>query len=296
MGEALSGAAGEAVSDGGRRIPRIEVRDVYFHYTAGLPVLKGVSLDLGPGATAVIGQNGAGKSTFARLLNGLLKPVSGEVRVGGVSTRGVTVATLARSVGLVFQNPSDQLFRNRVLDELTFGPLNLGVSREEAVLRARRALAEVGLEGRAERHPYDLGLAERKLVTVASVLTMQTPVVILDEPTIAQDRSAVRQLGEIILRLRDAGRMVLTISHDMDFVARYFRRLLVFKDGEVFADGDVASLFGQVEMLAEAGLAVPQITRLGQALGLSRTVLSAEEFAAVVSRQKRPPSTPMIQN
>src|SRR5690606_12626940 len=111
--------------------------------TPDVPVLKGISLDIGPGATAIIGQNGAGKSTFVRLLNGLLKPGQGEVLVNAVDTRASTVARLARTVGLVFQNPSDQLFKNRVLDEVMFGPLNLGVSAREAKDRAREALAQV---------------------------------------------------------------------------------------------------------------------------------------------------------
>ncbi|BAS26734.1 energy-coupling factor ABC transporter ATP-binding protein [Limnochorda pilosa] len=256
----------------------IEVRDLRFHYTPGVPVLKGITLDLRPGATAIVGQNGAGKSTFVRLLNGLLKPVEGEVRVGGVSTRETTVATLARTVGLVFQNPSDQLFKSRVLDEVMFGPLNLGVTADEARVRAREALAEVGLEGVEGRNPYDLGLAERKLVTVAGVLSMGTPVVILDEPTIAQDRAGVRQLGAIVERLRRAGRTVLTITHDMDFVARHFHRVLVFQEGRVLADGTAGEVFGQPELLSAAGLEAPQITRLGRELGLAETVLTSEAF------------------
>ncbi len=111
------------------RQPIVQARDVHFHYTPGRPVLKGITLDLGPGATAIVGQNGAGKSTFVRLLNGLLKPVEGQVLVAGVDTRQMTVAQLARTVGLVFQNPSDQLFKSRVLDEVMFGPLNLGLLR-----------------------------------------------------------------------------------------------------------------------------------------------------------------------
>ncbi|MBE3575826.1 MAG: ABC transporter ATP-binding protein, partial [Firmicutes bacterium] len=218
----------EAVAD-------IEVRDLYFQYTEGVPVLRGLNLRLGPGATAIIGQNGAGKSTFVRLLNGLLKPSGGAVLVNGVDTRSTTVAQLARTVGLVFQNPSDQLFKSRVWDEVLFGPLNLSVPPQEAVRRARAALRQVGLEGLAEQNPYDLGLAERKLVTVASVLAMQTDVVILDEPTIAQDQASVAELGRIVTELKESGRTVLTITHDMGFVARYFSRVLVFQRGQVLA-------------------------------------------------------------
>lgn len=256
----------------------VHVRGLRFHYTPYRPVLKGITLDLAPGATAIVGQNGAGKSTFVRLLNGLLKPVDGQVLVDGMDTRQVTVARLARTVGLVFQNPSDQLFKSRVIDEVMFGPLNLGFSEAEARERAQAALAELGLEGLEGRNPYDLGLAERKLVTVASVLAMGTPVVILDEPTIAQDQAGVRQLGAIVDRLREAGRTVITITHDMEFVARHFRRVLVFQDGQVLADAAAEEIFGQPELLAAAGLQAPQITRLGRKLGLPATILTVEAF------------------
>ena len=260
----------------------IQVRDVHFHYVPGRPVLKGITLDLAPGATAIVGQNGAGKSTFVRLLNGLLKPVAGQVLVDGVDTRQTTVARLARTVGLVFQNPSDQLFKSRVIDEVMFGPLNLGFSPAEARQRAEAALAELGLAGLEGRNPYDLGLAERKLVTVASVLAMGTRVVILDEPTIAQDQAGVRQLGAIVDRLAAAGRTVITITHDMEFVARHFQRVLVFQDGRVLADGPAAEIFGQPERLASAGLQAPQITRLGRELGLSSTILTVEAFVETI--------------
>lgn len=260
----------------------IQARAVHFHYTPEAPVLKGISLDIGPGATAIIGQNGAGKSTFVRLLNGLLKPVQGEIIVGGVDTRTTTVAQLAHTVGLVFQNPSDQLFKSRVIDEVMFGPLNLGASAAEAESQAREALAQVGLEGVESRNPYDLGLAERKLVTIASVLSMGTDVVILDEPTIAQDRDGVRRLGELVRTLTAQGRIVITITHDMDFVAEYFDRVLVFTDGQVLADCDAATVFAQLDILQQAAVEPPQVARLGQALGLPQTTLTVAHFVDYV--------------
>lgn len=271
--------------------PVVEARDVHFHYTPGAPVLNGITLALYAGATAIVGQNGAGKSTFVRMLNGLLKPATGDVFVNGVNTRETTVATLARTVGLVFQNPSDQLFKSRVFDEVMFGPLNVGVSVDEARHRAKEALAHVGLIGVKSSNPYDLGLAERKLVTIAGVLAMGTQVVIFDEPTIGQDRAGVRQLGGIIEFLRASGRTVLTITHDMDFVAHYFQRVLVFHDGGVLADANARDVFARPELLRTAALTSPQITRLGQELELEETVLTVEEFVeAVRSRDNCSPT------
>lgn len=263
-------------------LAEIIVRDLRFHYTPGVEVLRGITLTVTPGAVAIIGQNGAGKSTFVRLLNGLLKPTGGEVLVDGVSTRSTTVATMARKVGLVFQNPTDQLFKSRVLDEVMFGPLNLGLSPEEARRRAEAALERVGLTGVEQQNPYDLGLAERKLVTIAGVLAMDTPVVILDEPTIAQDVTGVRQIGEIVTWLQAQGRTVITITHDMDFVARYFQRVLVFQDGQVLADGTAQEIFSRPDLLRRAGLEPPPITLLGQGLGLPDPPLTVEAFVARV--------------
>lgn len=258
----------------------IKVNDLHFHYSPGLPVLKGLHLSIQPGTVAIVGQNGAGKSTFVRLLNGLLKPTQGEVLVEGVSTRSVSVANMARLVGLVFQNPADQLFKSNVLDEVMFGPLNLKVSQAEARDRAVAALRQVGLEAALDRNPYDLGLAERKLVTVASVVAMDTPVLILDEPTIAQDRAGVQQLGEIVTWLKEKGKTVITITHDMDFVARYFDRVLVFQGGHLLADGEAGEIFARPDLLQTAGLESPQITVLGRELGLSKPPLTVEGFVA----------------
>lgn len=256
----------------------ITAENLHFHYTPGVPVLRGINLTIHPGTVAIIGQNGAGKSTFVRLLNGLLKPVEGAVRVDGVDTRSVSVATMAKSVGLVFQNPGDQLFKSRVLDEVMFGPLNLKWPEEKARERALAALRQVGLEGTEERNPYDLGLAERKLITVAGILAMDTPVVVLDEPTIAQDRDGVLRLGEVVTSLREQGRTVITITHDMDFVARYFERVLVFQGGQVLLDDTAAAVFSRGDVLRAAGLEPPQITQLSLALGVTPPALTVEEF------------------
>jgi len=135
------------------------------------------------------------------------------------------------------------------------------------------------------RNPYDLGLAERKLVTIASVLAMGTSVIIPDEPTIAQDHAGVRRLGAIVDELAAAGRTVITITHDMNFVARHFRRVVVFGQGRVLADGDAASVFSRPDILHQTGLEAPQITRLAQALALGETPLTVEQFVVLVRRR-----------
>ncbi len=258
----------------------IRVQDVHFSYVAGEEVLRGVTLELRAGATAIIGENGAGKTTFVRLLNGLLRPTSGEVWVDDLRTADHTVAEMARKVGLVFQNPNDQIFKSNTLDEVMFGPRNLGVGEEEARARALAALERVGLGHAARRNPYDFGLADRKLIGIASVLAMDTEVVVLDEPTIGQDHRGVENIKGIVRDLADHGRLVVTITHDMDFVAEAFERTLVFRRGEVLADGPTREVFAQAELLAGAHLEPPHATVLGRAVGLARTVLTVDEFVA----------------
>ncbi len=256
---------------------RVSVENVHFHYRPGEPVLKGVSLDFEGQATAIIGQNGAGKSTLVRLINGLLKPASGEVRVGGWNTRDFSVAHLAQRVGLVFQNPNDQVFKSVVRDEVMFGPRNLGMPVDTALARSREALADVGLEGAMDANPYDLSLAERKLVSIASVVAMNTDVIIFDEPTIAQDYAGVQRIEALIEKLKARGKLVIAITHDMDFVADIFPRTVVMRRGEVIIDGPAREVFSRPDLLRDSFVEPPHATQLGQALGLSETVLSVNE-------------------
>lgn len=256
----------------------IHVDQVHFSYVPDEEVLHGISLTLTPGTVAIIGQNGAGKTTFVRLLNGLLKPTSGSVMVDDWNTKEYTVAKISRKVGLIFQNPNEQIFKSRVLDEVMFGPRNLGLSEREAKNRAEEALTKVGLLNAAAKHPYDLGLADRKLVSIASVLAMNPEVVIFDEPTIAQDHRGVEKIKKIIRDLQDDGKLVITITHDMDFVAETFARTIVFKQGTVALDGPTREVFSQPKVLEEAFVETPHITKLGNALHLPRTYLSVDEF------------------
>ena len=163
----------------------------------------------------------------------------------GEDMAGKTVAMLAEEVGYVFQNPDDQIFKYHVIDEVMFGPQNIGMSKEQAKNCAMEALKTVGLEALAEENPYDLELSQRKLVAIASVLAMDTKVLILDEPTIAQDWKGRRLLQKIIRTLQKQGKMVIAILHDMDFVAECFERVIVMAHGKVLADGRKEEVFAR---------------------------------------------------
>ena len=239
-----------------------QVKDLRFSYGKGREVLHGLNLALDHRPTAIIGQNGAGKTTLVRVLKGLLKPDSGEIRYQGENLETKTVAELASRVGYVFQNPDDQIFKYKVLEEVMFGPLNIGMSPQEAEASAHEALRMVGLDEKAGENPYDLELSERKMVAIASVLAMNTDVIILDEPTIAQSWNGREKIREIIQAKAAEGKLVIAILHDMDFVANSFARVIAMAHGEILADGAPAEVFRNHPVLEKAALAAPPLYEL----------------------------------
>ena len=255
---------------------RIEKLD--FSYLADIPVLEDLNMKLDQRPTAIIGQNGAGKTTLVKLLKGLLKPVSGSICFHGEDISGKTVAMLAGSVGYVFQNPDDQIFKYNVMDEVLFGPLNIGMDPEQAKKEAAWALELTGLSGKEKENPYDLELYERKMTAIASVLAMDTDVLILDEPTIAQDWKGRQIIGSIIRSLSGRGKLVIAILHDMDFVAENFERVIIMAHGQVLADGTAKEVFAQEEVLKKARLQKPYVMQLSEALGYEKSYLTVEEL------------------
>lgn len=247
-----------------------KIDQLSFSYAENIPILKDLNLTVNNRPTAIIGQNGAGKTTLVKLLKGLLKPVSGSIYYGGNNIAEKTVAMLAGEIGYVFQNPDDQIFKYHVMDEVMFGPLNIGITNERAREKAMQALATVGLQNLADENPYDLELSERKLVAIASVLAMDTAVLILDEPTIAQDYKGRTIIGSIIKKLSSEGRTVIAILHDMDFVAENFERIIVMAHGQILADGTKEEVFSRQDILRQAHIDQPYLTKLCTKLGYQK--------------------------
>ncbi|HEY8462924.1 MAG TPA: ABC transporter ATP-binding protein [Bacillota bacterium] len=256
----------------------IIIKDLRFSYRPQEEVLKGINLVFEHTATAILGQNGAGKTTLVKLLKGLLRPNSGVIYVNNHNICEISVARLAKTVGLVFQNPNDQIFKSTVVDEVMFGPLNIGQSVARALENSLKALELVGLLGHRRTHPYDLSLSQRKLVSIAAVIAMEPEIVIFDEPTIAQDYHGRERIKGIINDLKTQGKLVLTISHDLDFVAETFERTILLHEGQVIMDGATRRVFSFGELLNWAGLGLPHVTELGRALGCTQTFLTPEEF------------------
>ncbi|MGD0019241.1 MAG: ABC transporter ATP-binding protein [Candidatus Limnocylindrales bacterium] len=276
---ALGSTAGWTAS-----VPSIEFEVVSFAYPDGTRALEEVHLRIEPGeSVAIVGQNGSGKSTLVRHLNGLLRPTSGRVLLDGRDVRPIHVARLAGLVGLAFQNPDRQLFAGRVSAEVAFGPRNLGVRGRDLDERVRTALEEVGLAAEAASNPYDLGYSRRKLLALASVLAMRTPILVLDEPTTGQDARGVARVREVLARAAGEGRTVIAISHDMCFVAESFRRVVVMREGRIALDGAPNVVFGEAAWpeLRASYLEPPLPALAGARLGLGATPTDEALVAAL---------------
>ena len=266
----------------------IEVRDLYFTYPGGVEALRGISLKIESGEqVAIVGQNGAGKTTFVKHLNGLLQPTRGQILIGDWDTTKYSVAKLAKRVGYVFQNPDEQLFSKNVGTEVAFGPRNLGFSGDRVQALVKDALTLTELSDKTETNPYDLSATWRKMVAIASVVSMDTEIVIFDEPTTGQDAVNVARIAHVISELRKRGKTVITITHDIDFCAESFERVIAMSQGKILLDGKANDVLGQEEILATTYVDPPQLTRLGKRLGFKETVRNQEEFLAQLSARSR---------
>lgn len=251
---------------------------VHVYPEGAVRALDGVDLRVGPGErVALVGQNGSGKTTLVRHLNGLLRPTEGRVTVDGTDASRLTVAQLAARVGLTFQNPDRQIFAGSVRAEVEFGPRNLGRSGKELGSAVAAALEATGLAGEERTNPYDLGGARRKLLAIASVLAMRTPVLVLDEPTTGQDARGVERVRSIVDAAASEGRTVIAISHDMRFVAEAFERVVVMRAGRIELDGSPAEVFARPswEALRSTFLEPPLAATVGDRLGLGSTPTDA---------------------
>lgn len=249
--------------------PAIEIKNVSFTYPNGFEALKDLNFNIYQNElVAIIGQNGAGKSTLLKNLTGLLKPTEGDILVNGSNTKDITIAKLSTKLGFVLQNPDRQLFADTVREEIEFGPRNLKLSQEEIDARVEDALVLTGLKGHRDDFPPSLSAGEREKVVVASVVAMRPDIIILDEPTTGQDYRGCHQIMDIAKRFHEAGHTVIIVTHDMSLVAEYAKRTIVFCRGQVLLDDTTANVFSQPEVLKQAYVIPPQVTRAGVELSI----------------------------
>ncbi|MEO6942001.1 MAG: ABC transporter ATP-binding protein [Terrimesophilobacter sp.] len=242
----------------------IDVRDARYIYPTGHVVaLGGVDLQVEHGEIlGIIGQNGSGKTTLTKLFNGLLKPTSGKVIVNGVDTSAHTVQQMAAHVGYVFQNPNHQLFARSVQAELEFGPRNIGVPEDEIAERVADAVEFFGLTGVVGEHPYRVSFPIRKLVGIASIVTMHPAILIFDEPSTGQDHHTTKIINDLMRKLREQGTTVVCVSHDMPLLADVVERVVVMKDTMIIADASPREVFADKALMARTNLQAPQSTEI----------------------------------
>ena len=261
----------------------VHIENLVFRYGEAPAAVDGVSLDIAAGEfVALVGQNGCGKTTLAKHLNGLHVPTEGEVRVLGKSITDWTLPELGRRVGYVFQNPDHQIFANTVRDEVAFGARNYGFSEKEVGERVDGALAETGLSGRDLEDPFNLTRGERQQLAVASVLATDPEILVLDEPTTGLDYRGQVAILNLVRRLNESGRTVVMITHSMWVVAEYADRCVIMSGGRVVQDGDVRTCFSNPELLESLYLEAPEAVRLGYEFGL--VARSVKEIADSLER------------
>lgn len=253
MARAVSAAAGPGE-------PIFDLRDVGYKYAGRQSALDGVSLTIWPGErVALLGANGSGKSTLLKILDGVVGPTAGTIRALGRDVAAVAAGEdgfrFHREVGLVFQDPDIQLFSATVLDDVAFGPLQLGLSNEEVKERSDQALAEMGIAHLADRAPFELSGGEKKRAAIASVLSLRPDVVLLDEPTASLDPRTKWVLVDLIQRLAAAGRTLIVATHELDIVPLIANRVVVLSEqGRVVADGSPSAILADRDLLIRANL------------------------------------------
>lgn len=232
-------------------VPIIQIKNLSFSYPDGKLALEDINLTVNSNEKiALIGANGAGKSTLIYQLNGILRG-QGQISVSGLVLNQKNLAQIRAIVGVVFQNPDDQLFSPTVFEDVAYGPLYQGLNQETIETRVKQALSEVGLEGFSQRNPYHLSSGEKKRVAIASVLSMQPQILVFDEPTAGLDPRARRELMELQGRLSQT---MLIATHDLDLVRQLATRIILLNNGRVIADGSPNSILENQHLLFENGL------------------------------------------
>jgi energy-coupling factor transporter ATP-binding protein EcfA2 len=259
----------------------IVIDDIHYSYANNVEALKGVSLTIQNGEfIAIMGQNGAGKTTFIKHFNGLLKPSKGTVRVDGVETTKTSVAALARNVGFVFQNPDNQLFSETVEDEIGFALKNFGFEKETVEKRITWALELLSLAQYRKTSPFLLSGGERKRVALASVLAWDPETLVLDEPTIGQDHDQKEKLRQFVVQLQTQKKTVVMVTHDVEFVAECNPRVILMREGKIVADGIAKEILTNPQLLAESSIVLPQVAQVFSklsSLGLPKDIIDIYE-------------------
>ncbi|MEM2924239.1 MAG: ATP-binding cassette domain-containing protein [Methanocellales archaeon] len=242
----------------------IEAKNLSYIYPDGTKALEDINFKAGRGeCIALLGANGAGKSTLLKHFNGILKPTSGVVLIKGEPITKRNIIEVRKTIGLVFQDPDDQIFAPTVKQDVAFGPVNLGLSKEVIEHRVSEALKLVGLEGYENRVPHHLSGGEKKRVAIAGILAMEPQVLILDEPTAGLDPDGVKKIIKLLKDLNDKfGITIIVATHDVDTVPLFADRICILSKGRLILDGTPREVFSKSKVLEESSLDLPVVTKL----------------------------------
>lgn len=243
----------------------LEVNNLKYSYNDDYQALKGVNLKIERGEmVAILGKNGAGKSTLFLHLNGIYEPDEGKVFIDGEELKydKKSLLKFRQKVGIVFQNPDDQIFAPTVEEDVAFGPLNLGLSMEEVQNRVEEALIRVEMNGYEKSAPHHLSGGQKKRVAIAGILAMKPEIMVLDEPTAGLDPEGVTNLIKLLRELNDEGITIIISTHDIDLVPDYAQKVFVLVDGHIISQGTPKEIFAQPNILKKANLKIPIITEV----------------------------------
>lgn len=247
----------------------IETKDITYNYPDGTEALSKVNFKAAEGKIiALLGPNGAGKSTLFLQFNGILRPASGTVEVDGepLLYDKKSLMKVRQKVGIVFQNPDDQLFAPTVLEDVAFGPMNMGLPEEEVEKRVKVALKRVGMEGFEKKPPHHLSGGQKKRVAIAGILAMRPQIMVLDEPTSGLDPRGASQILRILYQLNKEGMTIVISTHDVDLVPLYAYNVYIISKGKIIKEGSPQEVFGDVKTIREANLRLPRIAHLMEIL------------------------------
>ncbi len=243
----------------------LKAENIFYSYDDGTKALKGIDFQISQGEiVALVGKNGAGKSTLFLNFNGILRPDEGNIFVDGDMLKydKKSLIKCRQKLGIVFQNPDDQIFAPTVEEDVAFGPLNLKLSQDETQKRVSEALKRVGMSGFEKKAPHNLSGGQKKRVAIAGILAMKPEIMILDEPTSGLDPVGVRKIIKLLKELNNEGMTILISTHDVDLVVEYADKVYVIVDGEIIGKGTPNEIFNNMEIIKKANLRLPLIAEL----------------------------------
>ena len=258
----------------------LEVKDLHYNYPDGTQAIKGIDFQVEEGRMiSILGPNGAGKSTFFLHFNGIIEPTSGEIIIEGKKLEYDKKSLLeARAkVGVVFQNPDDQLFAQTVFEDVAFGPMNMGLDEEEVKQRVEEALEVVGMSEYSQKAPHHLSGGQKKRVAIAGILSMRPKVMVLDEPTSGLDPNGASAIMQLLYDLNAEGMTIIVSTHDVDLVPMYSDNINVLRRGKILKKGNCREVFSDEEVIEQADLRLPWVGQIFEELENEDNITFGEE-------------------